>query len=205
MKRSPALLLLSILLLCSLTACGHSVPTAFYALESASGPAQADTLPERTLRIARVAMPAYLDRNGIVSRSKGRSRIDVGTVHVWAEPLAYGIARVRNEELTAPLLAKGLAVLPAASEDKADYTLYVDLLRLDGGLGHVTELAAHWTVERADGERMGKGLFAARDDALSGSYEDMAAAQSRLVQQLAAYLARRIEPGHGKSRAPARG
>ncbi|MCR5563609.1 MAG: PqiC family protein [Desulfovibrio sp.] len=204
MKRSLSLLL-SIPMLCALTACGRSVPTAFYALESASGPALADSLPDRTLRIARVAIPAYLDRNGIVSRSNGRSRIDVGTVHVWAEPLADGIARVLNEDLTAPLLAKGLTVLPPANEDKADYTLYVDLLRLDGGVGLATELAAHWTVEKSDGERLGKGLFAARDDAISRSYEDLAAAQSRLVQQLAAYLARRIEPRHEKSRAHARG
>ena len=60
-----------------LTACGRSAPTHLYLLDSGQPPLTADSLPAASLSIAPVSVPDYLDRNGLVRRSDGQTRLEV--------------------------------------------------------------------------------------------------------------------------------
>lgn len=73
-----------------LTACGRSAPTHFYLLDSGQPPLTADSLPAASLSIAPVSVPDYLDRNGLVRRSDGQTRLEVSELDIWAEPLGQG-------------------------------------------------------------------------------------------------------------------
>ena len=174
-------------------ACGRSAPTTYYALEDTTAFVQQDRLPAKTLRIARVALPQYLEREPIVTRTNGVVELGVNPVHVWAEPLGDGIRRVLQTELSAPLLTHGLTVLPLASESSGTYTLLVDILRLDGELGKNVALAAQWSLLESAGNRtVDDGIFTAESALGSSSYAELVHEESILVRRLAAHLVQRI-------------
>lgn len=106
-------------LLTLLTACGRSTPTNYYLLESSLGPVQADGLPAKSLRVAQVSVPEYLDRSGIVSRVDGQTQLIVAQFHAWAEPVSNGVRRVIQEVLTPPLLAGASMCCPPATKAAA--------------------------------------------------------------------------------------
>ena len=55
-----------------MAACSRSTPTNYYLLESRLTPVSAESLPGKSLRVAPVTVPEYLDRGGI-ARCLGRS------------------------------------------------------------------------------------------------------------------------------------
>ena len=115
-----------------IAACSRSTPTNYYLLESRLAPVSAESLPGKSLRVAPVSVPEYLDRDGIVSRVGESTQLVVAQFHSWAEPLSHGVRRVTREVLTRPMLHAGINVLPAGDESTADYILYLDVQRLDG-------------------------------------------------------------------------
>ncbi|MDR1776578.1 MAG: PqiC family protein [Desulfovibrio sp.] len=177
--------LLGILLL---AACARSAPTSYYLLESEARPVAVDSLPAKTLGLARPVLPEYLDRHGIVSRVDGQTRLVVGEFNVWAEPLGQGIRRVMREELAPSLLALGVTVRDAGEED-ADVALFLDVLRFDGALGGTAYLQARWTLKDRRGKILAQGLEASEEPVLGMSYTDLTRSQSRLVCRFAARLA----------------
>ena len=123
-----------------LTACGRSAPTHFYLLDSGQPPLTADSLPAASLSIAPVSVPDYLDRNGLVRRSDGQTRLEVSELDIWAEPLGQGARRVLGEVLAARLLPRGIDVI-AAGDRQGDMELAVALERLDGDTPGTARLA----------------------------------------------------------------
>ncbi len=181
-------------LLTMLTACGRSAPTRYYLLESALGPVQADGLPAKSLRVAQVNVPEYLDRSGIVRRVDGKSRLIIAEFHAWAEPLSHGIRRVFQETLTPPLLAGGVSVLPSGDEDSGDFTLLLDIQRLDGNFDEKAVLEAHWSLRNRDETILGRGIYAAEEMVRGKSYDVLVNAESSLVRRMAQYLSEKLPP-----------
>lgn len=66
MQRQALFIFLALTVL--LAACARSTPTNFYLLESRLTPVSTDSLPAKSLRVAAVSVPEYLEREGIVSR-----------------------------------------------------------------------------------------------------------------------------------------
>lgn len=184
-------LLAACLLLC---ACGRSTPTNYYLLESALGPMQADNLPRKNLRVAQVETPAYLNRNNIVSRVQGQTKLILAEFHLWAEPVSNGVRRVVEEVLTAPLLAAGINVLPSGTENGGDYVLLLDLQRLDGNFNEKAVLECRWTLVDRDEKSLGRGIFSAEEMVNGADYNVLVGAESRLVRGLGAYLAQKLPP-----------
>ena len=146
-----------------LTACGRSAPTHFYLLDSGQPPLTADSLPAASLSIAPVSVPDYLDRNGLVRRSDGQTRLEVSELDIWAEPLGQGARRVLGEVLAARLLPRGIDVI-AAGDRQGDMELAVALERLDGDTPGTARLQARWQLSRG-GEALDRGIYAASEDA----------------------------------------
>lgn len=185
---------MTLFLLLALCGCGRSTPTHFYLLESALGPMQADTLPVKSLRVAMVNVPSYLNRNNIVSRVQGQTRLILAEFHLWAEPVSNGVRRVVEEVLTPPLLADGITVLPSGTDSDGDYVLLLDIMRLDGNFNEKAVLEARWSLLGADGKERGKGIFATEEMVPGATYDLLVAAESRMVRRLGSYLAERL-PG----------
>jgi uncharacterized lipoprotein YmbA len=179
---------LALLFAFMLFACVRSAPTNYYLLESSAEPVQADSLPAKTLRIARVVVPEYLDHGGIVSRVDGQTRLVVAQFNIWAEPLNQGVRRVVREELAPRLLVSGVNVR-TAGEDGGDAVLFLDVRRLDGALGGKAYAELHWMLKNRRDAVLGQGSHADAEPVRGGEYTDLVRAQSALVSRFAVRLA----------------
>ncbi|MBQ9453132.1 MAG: membrane integrity-associated transporter subunit PqiC [Desulfovibrio sp.] len=186
-------LLLCVLCVCILlVACGRSLPTRYYLLESPHTPMHVDNLPPVNLRLAQVSVPQYLDRNGIVSRKKGSTELIVSQFHAWAEPVATGVRRLLQEGLSAPLLAVGINVPAPGDDAPAEYTLFVDVQRLDGDFHADAVLEIRWTLKNSNDAILGKGIYADREAVPGDTYDALIAAESRMLNRMVAHLAQRL-------------
>ena len=186
------ILLLSLALLVLLCGCGRSTPTRYYLLESALGPVKTDSLPSKTLRVAQVTVPDYLDRNSIVSRVNGQTELIVSQFHAWAEPVGHGVRRVVQEVLTAPMLAAGFNVLAAGDDTRADYVLLVDVQRLDGNFDANAVLEARWTLKNRHDDVLARGIYADAEPVNGKTYDALTAAESTMVRRMAEHMASRL-------------
>jgi uncharacterized lipoprotein YmbA len=183
----------AILLVFALAACVRSVPTNYYLLESSAKPVQADSLPAKTLRIARVGVPEYLNRDGIVNRVDGQTRLVVAQFNVWAEPLDQGVRRVVREELAPRLFDAGVNV-QATGDDGGDAVLFLDVRRLDGTPGGKAYAELHWMLKNRRDAVLGQGSHADEEPVRGGEHADLVRAQSLLVGRFAARLAGLLPP-----------
>lgn len=177
-----------------LCACGRSTPTNFYLLESSLGPWQADNLPDVTLRVAQVEIPGYLNRNNIVSRVNGQTKLILAEFHLWAEPVGAGVKRVVEESLARPMEAAGVAVMPSGSASGGDYVLLLDVQRLDGNFNEKAVLECYWDLRDRDEKSLAKGVYSAEETVNGADYNVLVGAESRLTQNFGAYLAKKLPP-----------
>jgi uncharacterized lipoprotein YmbA len=126
--------LLPLIGLLALTACGASKPSQFYVLNSMS-PTE---LSRETISIGRglaiglepVDMPEYLDRPEIVSRGGG-NQLELGEFDRWAEPLDRNIERVVARNLSVLLDTDRVFVLPVRRRLDLRYRVVIDILRFN--------------------------------------------------------------------------
>ena len=194
MPRILTLLALLALGLAALAGCGRSTPTNYYLLESGMPPVTADDLPPATLRVAMVEVPSYLNRNNIVSRVAGETRLILAEFHLWAEPVSNGVRRVVEETLTPPLLEAGVTVLPTGTANGGDYVLLIDVQRLDGNFNEKAVLESRWTLLDKKEAQLADGIFAAEEMVEGNDYNVLVAAESRLVRRMGDYLAEKLPP-----------
>ncbi len=178
----------------ALAACGRSTPTNYYMLESATGAIQADSMPAKTLRVAQVEAPAYLNRNNIVSRLPNQSKLILAEFHLWAEPVSSGVRRVIEDSLIAPMLANGVSVLPSGTEERGDYVLLIDLQRLDGNFNEKAVLESYWTLLGGNGKLLARGIYSAEQMVNGANYNLLVNAESALVSGFGKHLAKRLPP-----------
>ncbi len=167
----------------ALAACGRSTPTNYYMLESSTSPARADDLPRKSLRVAQVEVAGYLNRNNIVSRVKGQSRLILAEFHLWAEPVGSGVRRVVEEILTPALRQDGVNVLPGSSESGSDYLLLLDVQRLDGNFNDMAVLECKWALLDKNDKPIERGIFSAEEMVGGADYNVLVNTESRLVRE----------------------
>lgn len=186
--------------LLALAGCGASRPTDFYMLESGAAPLNAGILPETTVAIGALQIPAYLDRQGIVVLQSEGTSIEVPRFNIWAEPLPQGIRRVLAATMAGDMLNAGVTMLPQGG-DRPDttYTLHVEILRLDCDTnGHAT-LEARWVLlSRHERRTLLRGGFALSEDVhlspfgTHAMFDEVVAVESRLVQAFGKDMTARI-------------
>lgn len=186
--------ILLFLLALTLTACGRSAPTSFYLLESGVTAMQVDNMPNKTLRVAQVETAGYLQRNNIVSRVQGQSKLILADFHLWAEPVSAGVRRVVEETLLQPMLESGINLLPSATEERGDFTLLLDVQRLDGNFNEKAVLESWWTLLNRDDKPVARGMYSAEKMVNGTTYNDLVAVESGLVRDFGKYLAQKLPP-----------
>ncbi len=190
----PALLVIAFC--CTILAgCGSTEPSRFYLLDAVSGPgdAAAGTAADLSVGIGPVALPGYLSRPQIVTRSAS-PEISVAEFDRWAEPLDENVVRVLADNLSALLGTDRIAVFPWNGAQPLQYRVTVDVTRFDGELGGSAVLSARWALSGEAGAK----LLTVRKTTLTepveagGGYEALVGAQSKLLGELSKEIATAI-------------
>ena len=126
-----------------------SPPTDFYMLAplipSAEESPAAKEKGQIVIAIMNVLIPTYLDRNQIVTRLN-ETEYGLAEFDQWAEPINDNLTRVIAQNLSRLLAADGADVFPAAKEVAHEYSIGVEVIRLDGKFGDQVTLIARWAV-----------------------------------------------------------
>lgn len=181
------------LLMLFLGACSVTAPTRFYVLDSPprplpGGPAQ----PCLVLGMGPVEIPAYLDRPQIVVRISP-NEVQPSDFDQWAEPLAQGIARVMAEAISREVCIKRVEYFPWKSSAGVDYQVSLRVKRFEAVPDQRMELMAHWGLYGSDPRRpLLEGELEMTEPVSGKAYEQMVAAQSRLLEKGASRIAEAI-------------
>ena len=185
------------LLLMTFVACAGSAPSRFYVLNSLSGTGEGTEMAgdERnlTIGIGPVELPAYLDRQQVVTRVSA-NELHLAEFDEWAEPLGDNFTRVLVENLSV-LLSKDLfTIFPFTGPESIDYQVQVEVIRFDGRLAGDASLLVRWTIFGEDDKKSLLTRKSSFKEATGGpGYEALVAAQSKTVEALALEIAGAIK------------
>ena len=174
-----------------LTGCSFSVPiinpaqTVSYYVLTAPEPTE-NKLTAPSIGVMPVTLPAYLDRNQLVTRSNDGVGIEIHDFERWGEGLARGVARV----LCDTLAQEGRSAVPLRTGIRVDSRLSLELRRFDGALEQDVMLDVIWTWQEGKEEPRGGRMVKSRP--AGDSLKSMVEAQSLLIQELAKDIARQI-------------
>ena len=185
------------LLLITFMACASNAPSRFYVLSSLTGtggePEMASDKRQVTIGIGPVELPAYLDRQQVVTRVSA-NELHLAGFDEWAEPLGDNFTRVLIENFS-ELLSKDLfTIFPFRGPEPIDYQVEVEVFRFDGRLGGDTSLITRWSIFGEDDKKLLLTRKSSFKEATGGpGYEALVAAQSRTVEALSREIAGAIK------------
>jgi len=173
----------------ALAGCGSSPPVHYYTLGAVAAPASAQA-DAPSIVVGPIGLPEAVDRLQIVRRTDG-TRSEPADGHRWAGSLKSEVGRRLAAELARERGLARVVAVPQSSIARPDYTLPIDVLRLDAdGFERVT-LDAVWTLRR-DGRDIASRRFTASETIGSASYEALATAHGRLIDALAREIAQSV-------------
>ncbi len=177
--------------------CATSPPTKFYLLSPLPAPSleTGDTQTQQltTIRVDAVVIPGYLDRDEIVTRVS-KNEIHLADLNQWGAPLRDNLTNILALNLSRLLPAKGFAIFPFKCPSPVDYQLSVEIVRMDGRLDGDVHLTAQWSILRGNKNN----IMVTRKSRFKASkaptdYDELVAAQSRLVEALSREIAKSIQ------------
>jgi uncharacterized lipoprotein YmbA len=189
--RSTIMLQTCLILL--ITGCGTSRPTSYFLLER-DRPARLSAMPPSTgkalvVGVAAARMPAYLDREQIVTRTSNHE-VKVSDFQAWAESLESSVTRAIAVALDHTPGIKGTVQLPTIAEVKLDRVILVEVVRFDGMLGGSVRLTARILVLDTHRAPLGKPVWFDRTETAAGSsYVALVTTMGGLVDQLSQEVA----------------
>jgi len=185
------------LLLMTFMACASNAPSRFYVLSSLTGtggePEMASDKRRVTIGVESVELPAYLDRQQIVTRVNA-NELHLAGFDEWAEPLGDNFTRVLMENLSILLSPDSFIILAARGPEPTDYRVQVEVTRFDGRLGGDVSLLTRWIIFGEDDKKIFLTRKSSFKEATGGpNYKALAAAQSRTVEALSREIAGAIK------------
>jgi uncharacterized lipoprotein YmbA len=195
MKGMPSCktVLISLAVTTVLAGCAHTEPSRFYALSSShQGKRGGRSVSGPTVRIARVRVARYLDRDQIVSRP-GENELAVSEFDRWAEPLGEGISRVLVENLSAMLPSDRVFSYAAGAAGPVDFQVLVSVTAFEVDRMHTLLLRAGWQVVSGDGKTVIADRRSDLRQSITGSgVGRVVAAHSRALEELSQEIANAI-------------
>lgn len=155
-KKIPPVLLSMVIVL--LTSCSSDLPTRFYALDAVlvnKVDAIADTGKTKSIGIGPVALPALLNRKGIVTRLV-QSGIDIAETDQWAEPLLDNVTRVITRNLATLQPNDIVYAYPWSLLDAVEYRVVINILQFDAKLGDSVVFEAVWSIKQEQKQQVSK-------------------------------------------------
>ena len=175
-----------------LTGCGSSSPINYYVLSSPSTSPPAGTSP--IIGVGAVTIPEYLNRENMVFNSE-ENALFIADSDRWAEPLQKGIQRVLAMNLASLLDTQNIRLHPWARSAAPDYSIGINILRLDANDKEAT-LAAEWQIIQTAEQHPRTRNIKQISQSFAGNEpdaDDIAAAYSVLLFQLSETIATAIE------------
>ena len=175
-----------------------SAPTQFYMLNPVPPTTDAQTRvmePEVVLvSLDPVEIPQYLNRPHLVTHLDG-AEYHLDEFNQWLEPLGDTLTRVIAENLTEMLGDRPIEVISMARPVETDFSITVQILRLDGSPGKEMVLIARWTLfDQTENVLSLTKRFASQETMADDSYESLVNAQNRLIESLSREIADGIRP-----------
>ncbi len=190
----------AILLCLSLAGCigGTSAPTQFYMLDPVSptalDPARASTSSTVRVSLEPVEVPEYLNRPHIVTHLD-RAEYQFDEFNQWMEPLGDNLTRVITENLSEMLAADGIDILCMSRPVETDYTVAVQILRMDGKRGQDMVLVARWSLfDQADNSLSLTKRSIIQETVSDDTYQGLVLLQNRMIESLSREIADGIKP-----------
>ena len=180
------------ILLVLLAACGSSPRSNYYLLTTDVSEAPRGDSP--SLGIGPIAIPDYLNRNGMVYSREG-NQLSVSSTDRWAEPLDSGIKRTLAVNLASQLDTQDIRYFPWDTDKAPDYGVSVNLLQLDANHQRAL-IAAEWKVfHPVSGKAVARRIVTLEQPLPNGVLEvqQIAPAYSQLLTQLSRLISDAIE------------
>ncbi len=141
-------ILLSVIIVSSLTACGTTKPSKYYLLSSIE-----DTIPSSKtssdgisiIGVGPIKFPKYLSRSQI-TRFSSDNEIIVEEFNRWAEPLEQNFARVLRSNLTRLIPSSYAINYPWKRSLNVKYQVMLDIHQFETTSDGKVILNAHWVV-----------------------------------------------------------
>jgi uncharacterized lipoprotein YmbA len=176
-----------------LNACGTTKPSRFYTLSSLPQSESAATVAAQTeygtIGVGPVSIPQYLERPQIVTRVSP-NRFEFAEFDRWGGTLKDDFTRTLAENLTYLIPAERVARHPWRRTVTVEYQIPVEVIRFDGALGRDILLNVEWQILSNGGDTQLHSKRSIFKETVAGSnYDDMVAAQSRAVAELAQEIA----------------
>ena len=177
---------------------GRSAPTQFYMIDPVI-PTSAHPVPVSVSPVVRVSLdpvevPEYLNRPQIVTHLD-RAEYQIAEFNQWLEPLRDNLTRVIAENLSEMLGAEGIDVLSMSRPVETDFTVAVQILRLDGKRGQSMVLVARWSLfDRTDNVMALTKRSVIQETVGDDSYQSLVTVQNRMIESLSREIADGIRP-----------
>jgi hypothetical protein len=177
--------------------CTETQPTKFYILSAETAPT-GGAVPRGpktpVVGVANAALPGYLDRPQIVSRTSANA-MDIDEFHRWAEPLDSLFTRILAQNLSGNLGRDAIVELAGNRSGSFDYLVEIDVLRFDSEAKERAVLDARWRLVDAARERVISRGQVIADEPIDapGDYEAVVAAMSRAEAVLSREIAAAIK------------
>lgn len=176
--------------------CTTTRPSRFYTLSVPSELQDSTTAVQTAygaIGLGPVSIPQYLDRPQIVTRD-GPNRFGIAEFDRWGGALRDNLSRTLAEDLTRLIPSARISTHPWRRATPVDLQIPVDVIQFDGALGKEIVFTAQWQILSADGSTQLLSRRSSFSEKIGGSsYEDMVAAQSRAVADLAREIANALK------------
>jgi len=140
--------------------------------------------------INRVQLPKYIDRPQMVTQNKDSAQINVSEYNRWVEAPSVLTLRVLTENLSTLLPAAQIKANQFKGEN-FDWTVSVEIMKMDALLGEKAELTAWYTIRNNSKNIQVQQKFAGTL-AIGKTYDDLAKGYSELLAQLSADIAQTL-------------
>lgn len=176
---------------------GKSAPTQFYMLDPVTLETARPPVAEKPavyVTLDPVEVPAYLNRPQMVTHLD-RAEYQLNEFNRWLEPLGDNLTRVIAENLSEMLAADGIDIINMSPPVETDYTVAVQILRMDGKLGQGMVLVARWSLfDQTDDSLSLTKRLVIQETVSDETYQGLVRLQNRMIESLSRKIADGIKP-----------
>ena len=144
-----------------------------------------------SLGVGPISLPSYIDRTELVFQS-GPNEFQVPPNVSWAGSLQENIAGVLARDLQAQLGAREVLAYPWPAGRSPRRHVALEVRQFHGISGSDAILEAAWRIEEASGQTISRGSGTFREPINGDGYGAVVAAESRLLEQCAAAIAKSL-------------
>ena len=167
--------------------------TRFYSLQSTGLVLSAKpdvTNPKIKIGVGPIRLTRLLRRPQIVTRKSG-TEIAMAEKHQWGGLLKEDLIQALADNFSSLLGTENIEQYPWKLSFKPNYSVRVDIDQLDGDLGGVVTLKAHWRLSKGRKEIVVRNTTL-RQKVRGGDYNAYVTAQSEVLYQLSTLISKEM-------------